>query len=175
MILILPILCRTSFLKCTKWSTRAFWTLDASASNVVNDITIGVDKGGVAMCFHPKRWNHVIDQDRLTCNRFQWMRFKAIEGGAIGNLDLYVCNMTSEQCEIPNKKGDQPWNQAPQSYAHVKAKIRFPWLTKLRFETNAFERVWPPHESVSNPHQCFSPTTPKPNQTMPFAKFCNFS
>jgi hypothetical protein len=100
MILILSILCRTSFLKCTKGSTCAFWTLDASGSNVVNDIRIGVDKGGVAMCFHQKRWNHVIDQDRLTCNRVQWMRFKAIEGGAIGNLDLYVCSMTSEQCEM---------------------------------------------------------------------------
>ena len=32
--------------------------------------------------------------------------------------------------------------------AHVKAEILLPWLTKIRFETSIYKRVWPPNESI---------------------------
>ena len=42
------------------------------------------------------------------------------------------------------KKEGPPLKPTPQSEAHVKAEILLPWLPKLRFETDVFERVWPP-------------------------------
>lgn len=39
------------------------------------------------------------------------------------------------------KRKHQPWNQAPQTSAHVKVEILLIWLTKLRFETSIFKCV----------------------------------
>lgn len=48
----------------------------------------------------------------------------------------------------PIKEIHQPWNQALQSYAHIKAEITLPKHTKLHSETSVIKRVWPPHEIV---------------------------
>ena len=46
------------------------------------------------------------------------------------------------------KKGDQPWNQALQGLAHVKAKILLPWPTNVHFGSGILERVWPPLQAL---------------------------
>lgn len=38
-----------------QWKLDPFWSLEASLGDEVDDIIrIGIRKGGVAMCFHPK-------------------------------------------------------------------------------------------------------------------------
>ena len=50
------------------WRRDNFWSLEASPSNEVEDIRIGVGRGGIAMCFH-YRLQHVIqDQGFLPGN-----------------------------------------------------------------------------------------------------------
>jgi len=61
------------------WRRDNFWSLEVSPSNEVEDIRIGVGRGGIAMCSH-RRLQHVIqNQGSLAGNRPQWIRFKRLE------------------------------------------------------------------------------------------------
>ena len=45
---------------------------------------------------------------------------------------------------LPNKRGANLKTQLLEVRHTVKVYILLPWLTKLQFETDVFERVWPP-------------------------------
>ena len=87
----------------TLWKSENFWSLEASPSNDAEDRKIGAGKGGIAICFHPRLQPLILDKGSLAGNRVQWIRFKGLEGGHLGILNIYASNLASERCATWNE------------------------------------------------------------------------
>lgn len=55
------------------------------------------------MYVHPRLQPLILDQGSLAGNKVQWIRFKGLEGGNLGILNVYASNMVGGRCAI--------WNQ----------------------------------------------------------------
>lgn len=80
-----------------------FWALETSPSNEIEDTRLGVGRRGIAMCFRPSLQLFIYDQGSLARNRIQWIRFKGLEGGHLGILNVYASNMVGERCAMWNE------------------------------------------------------------------------
>lgn len=59
------------------WSVN-FWSLEASRDNDVEDMRLGVGRGGTDMCFHLRLQLLIHDHGSLAGNRAQWIMFKGV-------------------------------------------------------------------------------------------------
>ena len=53
------------------WRMDNFWFLEASPRNEVEGRRLGAERGGIAMCFHPRLQPLIHDQGSLAGNRTQ--------------------------------------------------------------------------------------------------------
>jgi len=52
------------------------------------------------MSFHPRLHFLIYDQGSLASNKAQWIRFKGLEGGYIGVLNVYASNVVGVRYEV---------------------------------------------------------------------------
>lgn len=91
----------------TSWKNKNLWSLEASPSKKVEGRKIGAEKGGIALCFHPRLQPLIFDRVSLADNRFQRIKSKGLEEGHRDILYNYASNVASKRCAM--------WNEFSQS------------------------------------------------------------